>query len=54
MMTISLDDRLIGRPAKAAGLIKFLEHARKHDRVWFCTGNDIAEHGAEGIRKRPG
>lgn len=44
MMTISLHDRLIGRPAKAAGLIKFLEHARKHDRVWFCTGNDIAEH----------
>ena len=37
VMTISLHDRLIGRPAKAAGLIKFLDHARKHDRVWFCT-----------------
>jgi peptidoglycan/xylan/chitin deacetylase (PgdA/CDA1 family) len=44
IMTISLHDRLIGRPAKAVGLIKFLEHARKHDRVWFCTGKDIAEH----------
>ncbi len=44
MMSISLHDRLIGRPAKAAGLIKFLEHARQHDRVWFCTGKDIAEH----------
>ena len=44
MMSISLHDRLIGRPAKAVGLIKFLEHARKHDRVWFCTGKDIAEH----------
>ena len=21
-----------------------LEHARKHDKVWFCTGHDIAEH----------
>lgn len=44
IMSISLHDRLIGRPAKAAGLIKFLDHARKHDRVWFCTGKDIAEH----------
>ena len=44
LMSISLHDRLIGRPAKAVGLIKFLEHACKHDRVWFCTGKDIAEH----------
>jgi allantoinase len=44
MMAINLHDRLIGRPAKAVGLIKFLEHARKHDRVWFCSGRDIAEH----------
>jgi len=34
MMAINLHDRLIGRPAKAVGLIKFLEHASKHDRVW--------------------
>jgi hypothetical protein len=26
------------------GLIKFLEHVRKHDRVWFATGRDVAEH----------
>ena len=44
MMAINLHDRLIGRPARAVGLIKFLEHARNHDRVWFCTGRDIAEH----------
>ena len=44
VMSISLHDRLIGRPAKAVGLIKFLDHARKRDRVWFCTGKDIAEH----------
>jgi hypothetical protein len=43
-MSIGLHDRLIGRPGKAVGLIKFLEHVRKHDRVWFCTGRDIAEH----------
>jgi len=44
MMAINLHDRLIGRPAKAVGLIRFLEHARKHGKVWFCTGRDIAEH----------
>ena len=44
IMTVSLHDRLIGRPAKAVGLMKFLDHARKHDRVWFCTGKDIALH----------
>ena len=38
MLAINLHDRLIGRPARAVGLIKFLEYARAHDRVWFCTG----------------
>jgi peptidoglycan/xylan/chitin deacetylase (PgdA/CDA1 family) len=44
MMSIGLHDRLIGRPARAVGLIRFLEHARRHDRVWFCTGAEIAAH----------
>jgi hypothetical protein len=26
------------------GLVRVLEHAQRHDRVWFCTGRDIAEH----------
>ena len=44
LMSIGLHDRLVGRPGRAVGLVRFLEHARKHDRVWFCTGRDIAEH----------
>ena len=44
IMSVALHDRLIGRPAKAVGLIKFLDHVRKHDSVWFCTGREIAEH----------
>jgi len=44
MMSIGLHDRLIGRPARAVGLIRFLEHLRKHERVWICTGLDIADH----------
>jgi peptidoglycan/xylan/chitin deacetylase (PgdA/CDA1 family) len=44
MMSVSLHDRIMGRPGRAAGLIRFLEHVRKRDRVWFCTGREIAEH----------
>ncbi|MDI1342767.1 MAG: polysaccharide deacetylase family protein [Pseudolabrys sp.] len=44
IMSIGLHDRLVGRPSRAVGLVKFLEHVRQHDRVWFCTGEDIAEH----------
>jgi allantoinase len=44
MMSVALHDRLIGRPAKAVGLIRFLDYAKSRDKVWFCTGRDIAEH----------
>lgn len=44
LMSVGLHDRLIGRPGRAVGLIRFLEHVRKHDRVWICTGREIAEH----------
>jgi hypothetical protein len=44
LMSVALHDRLIGRPARAVGLIRFLEHVGRHDRVWFCTGEQIADH----------
>jgi allantoinase len=44
MMSVGLHDRLIGRPGRAAGLMRFLDHVLRHDRVWICTGRDIAEH----------
>jgi allantoinase len=44
LMSIGLHDRLIGRPARAVGLVRFLEYARHFDRVWFCRGIDIADH----------
>ncbi len=44
LMSIGLHDRLIGRPARAVGLVRFLEYARRFDRVWFCRGIDIADH----------
>jgi allantoinase len=44
LLSIGLHDRLIGRPGRAPGLVRLLEHMRKSDRVWFCTGRDIGQH----------
>ena len=44
LLSIGLHDRLIGRPARAVGLIKLLEHMRSKGDVWFCTGADVAAH----------
>ena len=45
LMSLALHDRLIGRPGRIAGLVRFLEHVRKHDdHVWVATGREIAEH----------
>jgi hypothetical protein len=52
-MSIGLHDRLVGRPARAVGLIRFLEHARRHDKVWFCTGREVAEHWRRQHPKAP-
>jgi peptidoglycan/xylan/chitin deacetylase (PgdA/CDA1 family) len=44
MMSLALHDRLIGRPGRITGLVKFLDHVRSRDKVWVATGRDIAEH----------
>ena len=44
LLSIGLHDRLIGRPGRAPGLIRLLDHMRRFDRVWFCRGIDIARH----------
>ena len=44
LLSIGLHDRLIGRPGRCQGLIKILEYMRGFDRVWFCTGAEIAQH----------
>jgi len=44
LLSIGLHDRLIGRPARAVGLIKLLSHMQNKGDVWFCTGADIASH----------
>ena len=44
LMSLALHYRLTGRPGRVTGLIKFLDHITTRDRVWMCTGRDIAEH----------
>ena len=44
MLSIGLHCRLIGRPARAACLARFLDYAMGHENVWFATRLDIARH----------
>ena len=44
MLSLGLHDRLIGRPARAAGLARFLDYVLEHDKVWVCTGAEVARH----------
>ncbi len=44
LLSINLHDRLIGRPGRAVGLIRAIEHMQRFDGVWFCRGIDIATH----------
>ena len=45
MMSVGLHARLIGHPARAAGLARFLDHVVAHRRdTWICRRLDIARH----------
>jgi putative urate catabolism protein len=44
MMSVGLHPRLSGRPARAAGVARFLDYALTHRKVWFCRRVDIARH----------
>lgn len=44
MMSIGLHCRLVGRPGRAAALMRFLEHMARHDSIWVATRADIARH----------
>lgn len=44
MLSIGLHCRLIGRPARIAGLMKFIDYVNRHEKVWFARRIDIANH----------
>jgi peptidoglycan/xylan/chitin deacetylase (PgdA/CDA1 family) len=44
MMSVGLHCRLGGRPGRAAGLARFLDHIAAFDRVFVATRLAIAQH----------
>ena len=44
MMSVGLHMRMIGHPARAAGLARLLDHIAAHDQVWVTRRIDIARH----------
>lgn len=44
MMSVGLHMRLVGHPARAAGLQRFLDYVMGHEDVWITRRLDIAEH----------
>jgi putative urate catabolism protein len=44
MLSIGLHCRIVGRPARAAALARFLDYVQSHEKVWITRRIDIAEH----------
>jgi chitin deacetylase len=44
MMSVGLHCRLVGRPGRAVGLERFLDHLAKFDDIWVASRIDIARH----------
>ena len=44
MMSIGMHCRLLGRPGRFRGLVRFLDHIQAHADVWVCRRIDIARH----------
>jgi OHCU decarboxylase len=44
MMSVGLHCRLAGRPGRAAGLVRFLDHVEARGHAWLATRAEIAAH----------
>ncbi len=44
MLSVGLHCRLVGRPARAAALARFIDYVLSHDKAWVPTRLDIARH----------
>jgi putative urate catabolism protein len=44
MMSVGLHCRVVGRPGRAASLMRFLDYIMKYERVWVPTRLQIAQH----------
>lgn len=53
MMSIGLHCRIVGRPARLAGLRKFIEYAKAKEGVWFARRDEIARHFKDRFPYQP-
>lgn len=57
MFSVGLHCRLVGRPGKIAGLVRFLDHVAARGGAWLATRGQIAAHWAQAHphsrRERP-
>jgi allantoinase len=44
MMSVGLHCRVMGRPGRAASLMRFLDYIMSHEKVWVPTRLQIAQH----------
>ena len=44
MMSVGLHCRVVGRPGRAASLMRFLDYIGKHEGVWVPSRLEIAQH----------
>ena len=44
MMSVGLHCRIVGRPGRAAALLRFLDYIAGHEKVWVPTRLQIAQH----------
>ncbi|MRH92661.1 allantoinase PuuE [Nocardia sp. SYP-A9097] len=44
MLSVGLHCRIIGKPARAKSLERFLDYVQSHDKVWLTRRIDIADH----------
>lgn len=53
MMSVGLHLRIIGRPARIAGLEQFLEHVTQKGGAWFARRDEIAHHWRQNMAMDP-
>ena len=53
MLSIGLHCRLVGRPGRAAALIRFLDYIQSKEQVWIARRIDIAEHWRNKFEYHP-
>lgn len=46
MMSVGIHPRILGHPARIAGLMRFLDHVQSRPDTWICRRADIARHWA--------